>query len=796
MKVRSRMFAIIVIFSIIPVILVSYVINYTYNKNTEDTFLDNLASSVNVYEGTVNSFLEQKKINLETIGNIYDVQDYISNSNNDSNYYDSNIYKEIKNFINTIVDTSDYIINIDVVSKNDKILISSSEKRENTISTLIDKEKLKNIVDGKAIYTNAVVDDEKASHLSIASPVYDGNIYIGYITMDIGLNYMEQLAEKSEFYSTGYISVIDGNSYAVASKGPYMGKYVNQIYSDKENTFPHIWSEVSQNEDREGFFRYQLNGIKKIAYYNMIGDTDWAVVGNVDIDEVFLPLNKTGIIVAIFVFIILILDVIAFVLYARSITIPINKMIEATNEINKGDYSVRVKYDENDELGNIAKGFNRLMDSIQSNTNKLKNLNNDFSILTSNIPGGMIRYSLDGNFDFDFVSESFLKLMKCTRSDLDYTYGGSYLRIIDDEDVDYIRGILEGVRSDGDISELEYRIKRPDSSVVWVKDKTRVISDANGKRWAYTIMIDITVDKEYENAFKKSEERFSKLLSWSDNAVFEWDSVRGTVAVSDSIRAKLGYNPLKVSPDGKTLEIDNIFPDDRDKFYSLFDRIKEGQSGVEEEIRLKKISDNTYIWFRVKVGAMRTDNDDVYKYIGILYDIDSIKNHENIIKGRRDLFTGFYTRDGMELVVNDDIKKNTEYVRKALVIIDIRGFNHLKETMGVKFSETVISDISRKLTHIFDRRDCLCRISESRFAVFTSSAISRSMLIIKINEAMETIRSTYKNGDMECEIRSCVGASRFPKDGENFDILYQKAETSLFNAIQKGVGKYLIYEED
>ena len=99
MNIRNRMFAIIIVFSIIPVILVSYVINYTYNKNTEQTLLDNLASSVDIYESNINSFFRHKKTELHILGNIKQVRQYIHNKNVNENYIDNSEYNDIKEFL-------------------------------------------------------------------------------------------------------------------------------------------------------------------------------------------------------------------------------------------------------------------------------------------------------------------------------------------------------------------------------------------------------------------------------------------------------------------------------------------------------------------------------------------------------------------------------------------------------------------------------------------------------------------------------------------------------------------------
>lgn len=75
-----------------------------------------------------------------------------------------------------------------------------------------------------------------------------------------------------------------------------------------------------------------------------------------------LPINWNTIIISIFLF----LSSIALtIVFMRIITVPLTKLIDGTEKITKGDYSVKVKNISNDEMGLLSDAFNEMTKSLQ-----------------------------------------------------------------------------------------------------------------------------------------------------------------------------------------------------------------------------------------------------------------------------------------------------------------------------------------------------------------------------------------------------------------------------------------------
>ncbi|PYT05004.1 MAG: hybrid sensor histidine kinase/response regulator, partial [Acidobacteria bacterium] len=75
----------------------------------------------------------------------------------------------------------------------------------------------------------------------------------------------------------------------------------------------------------------------------------------------------------------------------------------------------------------------------------------------------------------------------------------------------------------GTETEYEYRVVAKDGSVVWLHDRGRFVSDANGKRVWQGVMLDITERKHAENELRGSEERFRTIIESMTDAYWEMD---------------------------------------------------------------------------------------------------------------------------------------------------------------------------------------------------------------------------------------------------------------------------------
>ncbi len=228
----------------------------------------------------------------------------------------------------------------------------------------------------------------------------------------------------------------------------------------------------------------------------------------------------------------------------------------------------------------------RDISAYKSAEEKLKESENNFSVLINNFPGIAYRCKLDKNLTMLFLSNGFFKLTGYSPQDLINNKKIPFNDIIHPED----RGndkIEEAIKAKK-IFEVEYRIINSKNEIKWVWEKGQGVFDENGKLlYLEGFIADINDKKKYELELKQSRENYKNLVEESPDGVlihidgkivyanesvakiFEAQKVKSVVGYNlfDFVlphfhklckeriqQVKLGKNPNKTTMEVKTLK--------------------------------------------------------------------------------------------------------------------------------------------------------------------------------------------------------------------------------------------------
>ncbi len=81
---------------------------------------------------------------------------------------------------------------------------------------------------------------------------------------------------------------------------------------------------------------------------------------------------------------------------ARNITTPIEMLAEATNRVAKGDFSVRIDYKAEDEVGLLINAFNRMVEDLRKKSEQIRERSEYIEVLLNNINPAVLGLSPDG----------------------------------------------------------------------------------------------------------------------------------------------------------------------------------------------------------------------------------------------------------------------------------------------------------------------------------------------------------------------------------------------------------------
>jgi len=147
-----------------------------------------------------------------------------------------------------------------------------------------------------------------------------------------------------------------------------------QKKDDHGNTLPYFIARGDKpGEGKDLYSNAHSQGYKK---YKGLG---WTLILEQGAEEVFAPVVKLRNGILIISLLITVLAIVIGVIIYRSISIPISKLIEATTEIGTGKLDTYIEVKSNDEIGDLASSFNKMIQDLQKSTGNLHLANSELN---------------------------------------------------------------------------------------------------------------------------------------------------------------------------------------------------------------------------------------------------------------------------------------------------------------------------------------------------------------------------------------------------------------------------------
>ena len=182
-----------------------------------------------------------------------------------------------------------------------------------------------------------------------------GMLFVG--AKEKNLTFLKQVFLGTKYYETGYPYLMssDGNLIIHPTKeGESLNntKFFKEFQINSEGKFNYLWPE-------------DATGATKIAFYKYFAPYDAFVVISVYKQESIIePLNQTRNIIIIGVLGVIIILFFILRTQIKSITDPLNILVENINQLSKGNFAKRVNIEREDEIGNISSSVNILVDGL------------------------------------------------------------------------------------------------------------------------------------------------------------------------------------------------------------------------------------------------------------------------------------------------------------------------------------------------------------------------------------------------------------------------------------------------
>ena len=129
-------------------------------------------------------------------------------------------------------------------------------------------------------------------------------------------------------------------------------------------------------------------------------DFRWAIIGKMDLDEAFAPMRKLARDTLIQSALIMLAITLIVMLLASSFVRPVNELISRVRQAGLGDEDVQIDTSARDEIGDLARSFKDMVESVRDQTRLVRETNRENErLLQSVLPVSIARRLKSGEKD-------------------------------------------------------------------------------------------------------------------------------------------------------------------------------------------------------------------------------------------------------------------------------------------------------------------------------------------------------------------------------------------------------------
>lgn len=786
----SKKFIILFIFLItIPTCIITIVFIKSFDSKYDNLIKQNITTAASEQSRNLENFFNERLIDMKLINNIDLLKKLVYNSNNRLDYKFS---QEISNkILSHRGNEYDFLSSIVIINKN-KEIISSSNKDYLGKTMSISEDELNKLFNNEVIVSN-VLSEEKANNskknVITALPIYKDD-YQGAIINVIDIEYFEDIVNKTSFFKTGKIAIIDKTGDIIVSGNKTLTHNINDVNID--NTLYKKWRSINFDDQPSGIITYTINGVEKIGYYSKISNTGWTVLSSVEESEFTTDIEESIKTLVIFILIGVVLIIIANIFMINYFSNPLYSLLAAIKKIKLGDYSVEFTYNKNNEFGEIAKAFNALIDKVANQKKELEYSNRKFESLISNMPGGISRYKLeDESFILEFIGNGYLKLLGYTKQELKEKFNNDILNLVHEQDRLRVKQEIDDQINEKERFATEYRIVNKDQKVIWVFHSGQIVHHHNGETYIYTLSMDMTNLKTIEEELRVSEERYRIIMSQTEDIIFQWNIDENTISYSDNWWNKFKYDPITSNVKEEIDNADIIHKDDISLFKNLLKGSLNENACKQVEIRART-HDNNYSWFRIRISTILDKHGILSKVIGVIIDINEEKKEAErlLFKAERDSLTNLYNKGAVEKNIQEYIENEGKDSCHALFVIDIDDFKSINDEFGHLCGDKVLRNISLKMSEVFSGDEIIGRIGGDEFIAFLKDIKHEEEINNKAEKLVLAFKEILIEEQLDYKVSGSIGISKYPNHGKIFKELFKNADEALYLAKENGKDNY------
>ena len=371
MRIQTKI--LFIVFALILVVgVVATIVSQTVSKNiVTQQIYNHLETTAQSRAHHIETFLETEKKAIKQLSESIVIERFLSANKGDRDYIQK--FNDVMRRLEHTARVREYDHGLFVLDKSGTIVASSEE-------TDIGKDKSGDpyFLGGKqgAFIKDAYVSqDRKMNSLAFSAPVFDEEniVFLGVVVSRVSMEELNRITtDRSGLRETGEIYLVNKDGYMITPsrfvKNTFLKRKVDT--ENVRNCLAHEHKEHIRCEAVTLFKDYR--GVEILGAHAFIEEMNWCLLAEMDEKEALAPVAKITHTMLSILALLSVLGGILSILISRTITKPIVKLHEGTEEIEKGNLDHKVGTRARDEIGQLSRAFDSMTANLKKSKEKLE----------------------------------------------------------------------------------------------------------------------------------------------------------------------------------------------------------------------------------------------------------------------------------------------------------------------------------------------------------------------------------------------------------------------------------------
>ncbi len=470
--------------------------------------------------------------------------------------------------------------------------------------------------------------------------------------------------------------------------------------------------------------------------------------------------------------------------FMRGLMSPIDRLVEGTERVGKGDITYRIEEESEDEIGRLAASFNRMTEDLQKTTVS-KGFVDD---IIKSMAGTLIVVTPEANIKM--VNHATRDLLGYKEDEL---IGRPISTIFAGGEQAVKKAVFDDLIEKGFINNVERTYLSKDGREIPVFFSGSVMRHGDEVQGAVCVATDVSEYKRMEKELRESEERFRSLIRTAPSVI------------------------LYLSPDYRILEFnreaERVYGCSREEvlgkdYFELFlsENVKgavaadlkkvlsgEPTRGFENVVRVHDGSEHVLAWH---VSRMLDSHGQPSGIIAVGHDVTERKQAERIIHQMAyyDALTNLPNR----ALFNDRLALELAHAQRnklmlAVMYLDLDRFKVVNDTLGHTSGDMLLQNVAIRLVNCVRQDDTVARMGGDEFTLLLPG-IKQTENAAKVAEKiLNALRQPLKLNGRELYVTTSIGVALHPNDGTDVEKLIRNADAALYHAKEQGRNNFQFY---